>query len=84
MSDTEMALDYYRACFCGERPNYVPARIVLPCVVRGDFPSDLCAFPGEHEAVCNPLGAVAVKVGGKLLGVKPREFIPITWRRNEK
>lgn len=44
--------------------------------IRSDFPIGprLSAEPGFYRAHLNPLGAVSVDRGGKLLGVKPGEF----------
>lgn len=51
-------------------------KIYLPHPVRGDFPigHHLTAERGYHDAVSNPLGAIAVITPGGLLGIKPDEY----------
>ena len=54
-------------------------RVRLPGAVRADWPGaligdDMTAAPGTHAAGMNQHGAVWVDIGGKQLGVKPREF----------
>lgn len=77
------ALDYYRAAFRRERPAYVPATIRLLHDVRGDAPLGhrSVARAGKHECECNQFGAVSVRAeDGHMLGIKPAEFEPVTWR----
>lgn len=77
------ALDYYRAAFRRERPAYVPATIRLLHDVRGDatIGHRSVARAGEHECECNQFGAVSVRAeDGHMLGIKPAEFEPVTWR----
>lgn len=55
-------------------------KIYLPREVRGDFPigHQLVAEAGVHEAITNQHGAVSVVLAdGKLLGVKPGEFVRV-------
>lgn len=84
MSDTEKALNYYRAALHDVRPDFVPARVHLGSRVCGDGPyRDTFAEAGEHDAKCNPFGAVSVlATNGKMLGVRPKEFAVVVWRKN--
>ena len=55
-------------------------KIYLPREVRGDFPigHNLVAEAGVHNAITNEHGAVSVVLAdGKLLGVKPGEFVRV-------
>ena len=55
-------------------------KIYLPREVRGDFPigHNLAAEAGVHNAITNEHGAVSVVLAdGKLLGVKPGEFVRV-------
>jgi hypothetical protein len=89
MTDTEKALNYYRAAANRWRPDYVPARILLPEDVRSDLPMfsresrGYYANAGEHDCKCNQYGAVSVTAeNGQQLGVKPNEFEVIAWKEN--
>ena len=84
--DCRMALDYYRACLEKRAPKWVPSRVLLPCQVRGDFPVGhaTMAEAGEHDCDSNRWGAVSVRAtNGQMLGVRPAEFEPLEWRKNE-
>lgn len=84
MTNTEKALNYYRAAVAQLRPEYVPSRVMLKQRVMGDgiFRSTF-AEPGEHECKSNQWGAISVvATNGKDLGVKPAEFEVIEWRLN--
>jgi hypothetical protein len=50
--------------------------IIILKEVRSDLPwlRDLRAIPGVYDAYVNPQGAVAVKIGDEILGIKPSEF----------
>lgn len=84
MNDVEMALDYYRAAVEDRRPNFVPSRVRLPKAVTGEGPfRSTRAQAGEHECAANEWGAISVVASnGQRLGVKPREFEVIAWRKN--
>ncbi len=81
------AADYYRAGVERRAPKWVPARVKLASVVRGDFPvgHTSVAEAGEHDCDCNKWGAVSVKAGnGKMLGLRPAEFDVVAWKANDK
>ncbi len=85
MSTIEMELNYYRAAFHGQRPDYVPARVRLLGCVYADHPrqDDFCAEAGEHDSESNKWGAISVKaLNGEMLGIKPGEFSVIAWKPN--
>ena len=84
LSNTEMALAYYKAGIEGNRPDYVPARIKLHARVHGDGPFyGTFADAGEHDCHSNQWGALSVRAtNGRMLGVKPKEFEPVSWRPN--
>jgi hypothetical protein len=94
MSNTEMALEYYKtaALQTGKgpwpRPKYIPKRIRLLKEVRSDLAmfedrtSEKRALPGEYDAHVNPLGAVSIETGDGLLGVMLNEFEVIEWQEN--
>ena len=84
LADTEKALDYFRSAFLGLTPDFVPARVRLLVTVRGDGPfRSTCAAAGEHPCKSNRYGAISVTAeNGKLLGVKPHEFVPLEWVKN--
>lgn len=60
-----------------EEPKLTKRYVYLPHAVCGDsIFADTVAPSGVYEAHVNPLGAVSVKArNGKLLGVKPSEFV---------
>ena len=89
MTQTEKALNYYRAAFEGVRPDFVPARILLRERVKSDLPflskdgRGFCAQAGEHYCHSNQYGALSVKAeNGQMLGIKPLEFEVVAWRPN--
>jgi hypothetical protein len=84
MSDNEKALAYYRAATEGRRPNFVPARVKLASLVRGDGPFAATRVPaGEYTCQANQWGAVSLlATNGQLLGVKPSEFEVLAWCEN--
>jgi hypothetical protein len=84
MNDDDKAACYYGAGVKRERPLYVPARVRLPALVRGDFPFSATAVPaGDHDCACNQWGAVSVTAAdGRPLGIKPAEFEVLAWRDN--
>jgi hypothetical protein len=91
MIEIEKALNYYRSAVEGRRPDFVPARVLLPEKVRSDVPilsQDGCGYyadAGEHDCHSNQYGAISVKAAnGKMLGIKPGEFNVIAWRPNDK
>ncbi len=87
LTEAACALDYYSAASQQRAPKWVPARIYLPNTVHGDFPigHTTVAEAGTHDCQCNKWGAVSVAAtNSKSLGVKPAEFQPLTWRRNEQ
>lgn len=86
MDDKEKALNYYHAATTREVPDYVPATIRIPRTVRGDFPfNGTHVKPGDYPCECNHYGAVSVTAtDGSLLGIKPAEFEPISWRPNAR
>ena len=84
-TDTEMALEYYRAAVEQRKPPWVPARVRLHGPVRGDYPIGhlTLAEAGDHDCESNRWGAVSVRAAnGQMLGVKPTEFEPLAWRKN--
>lgn len=87
LSEAACAVDYYSAASQQRAPLWVPSRIRLPMPLRGDFPfgHNTMADAGDHDCDCNKWGAVSVRASnGQMLGVKPAEFHPLAWRRNEK
>lgn len=86
MTDEQKALAYYRAAFFKAVPQFVPATVRMTAEVFGDFPWRGAGVPaGDHECKCNRWGAVMVKDReGELLGLRPAEFEPLTWRENEE
>jgi hypothetical protein len=80
------ALNYYKSAFRDQRPDYVPDTVeILQCVYSDTPDPDYIVLPGEHKAESNKWGAICVKArNGKMLGIKPREFEPLTWRINDK
>lgn len=86
LSDCMKALDYYRAGVEHRAPKWVPCRVLLEVPVRGDFPIGHTTFAsaGEHDCESNRYGAISVQaMNGKRLGVKPAEFEPLEWRKND-
>jgi len=90
MTETEKALNYYRAGVEGVRPDFVPARILLRERVRDDLPflspesKGYYAEAGEHDCHSNQYGALSVKAAnGQMLGIKPKEFEVVAWRPND-
>lgn len=90
-TDEQKAASYYKAgkeMIPGQRdwprPEWVPKRVALSGIVRGDGPwHSTLAQPGEHEAECNQFGAVSVKAtNGSILGLRLNEFKVIEWQRN--
>lgn len=79
------ALEFYRAVQAKRAPRWVPAAIWLPNPVRGDFPigHNVVAEAGNHECKSNAWGAISVTTPGGELGIKPSEYYPTRWRRNE-
>lgn len=86
LGDCMMALDYYRAGLEQRAPKWVPCRVLLEGPVRGDYPigHTTLAEAGEHDCESNRYGAISVRAtNGKMLGVKPAEFEPLEWRKND-
>jgi hypothetical protein len=86
LSDCMKALDYYRAGLEQRAPKWVPCRVLLEGPVRGDYPigHTTLAEAGEHDCESNRYGAISVRAtNGQMLGVKPAEFEPLEWRKNE-
>jgi|GEM_PF-3480368 hypothetical protein len=77
-------LDYFRSAFLGLTPDFVPSRVRLLVTVCGDGPfRSTRAAAGEHPCTSNRYGAISVAAeNGKLLGVKPHEFVPVEWIKN--
>lgn len=86
LPDTEKALDYYRSGMLHLTPDYVPSRVRLIMVVCGDGPfCSTRAAEGEYPCTSNRYGAISITAeNGKMLGVKPGEFIPVEWIKNPK
>ena len=86
LSDCMKALDYYRAGLEQRAPKWVPCRVLLEGPVRGDYPigHTTIAEAGEHVCTSNRYGAISVQAtNGQMLGVKPAEFEPLEWRKND-
>lgn len=86
LGDCIRALDYYRAGLEQRAPKWVPCRVLLQGPVRGDYPigHTTLAEAGEHDCESNRYGAISVRAtNGQMLGVKPAEFEPLEWRKNE-
>jgi hypothetical protein len=86
LSDCMKALDYYRAGLEQRAAKWVPCRVLLEGPVRGDYPigHTTLAEAGEHDCESNRYGAISViATNGQRLGVKPAEFEPLEWRKNE-
>lgn len=88
LEEAEKALDYYRSAFLRQRPNWLPARVLVTKEVRADYPVADAYEPihaGEVECRSNLLGAVSVvNRNGVEIGLRPSEFQVIAWRRAEK
>ena len=84
--EAEMALDYYRSGMLKLTPDYVPSRVRLIMAVCGDGPfCSTRAAEGEYPCTSNRYGAISITAeNGKMLGVKPAEFIPLEWIKNPK
>jgi len=85
MTESEKAIEYYRAGVENRAPQFVPCRIRLKSQVRGDFPIGhrTIAEAGEHDCHSNRWGAVSViATNGQRLGIRPTEFDPVAWREN--
>lgn len=85
LSDCVKAIDYYRAGLEERAPIWVPSRVLLNSPVRGDYPIGHTTLveAGEHDCKSNRYGAISViATNGQTLGVKPAEFEPLEWRRN--
>lgn len=65
-------------------PRFIPARVRLNCVVRGDGPfNSTYAPPGDYDCSCNRWGAASVKAtNGKMLGIRLYEFSVLSWVEN--
>lgn len=86
LSDCTKALDYYRAGLEQRAPTWVPCRVLLKSPVRGDYPfgHTTLAEAGEHDCESNHYGAISARAtNGQMLGVKPAEFEPLEWRKND-
>ena len=90
MTNEQKALNYYRAAFERKRPDFVPSRVRLIGHVRSDLPLlspegiGYTAAPGDCDCQSNKWGAVSVLAfNGQRLGVKPREFEVLKWKRND-
>lgn len=93
LADVEKACDYYRSAFLQHarppidaRPRFIPSRVRLATVVRGDFPfNGTMQRAGDHDCECNGYGAVSVRAtNGKVLGLRPGEFEPLEWVENPR
>lgn len=86
LDEAAAALQYYRAAATSNRPKYVPRRIRLDRVIRGDGPfASARAEPGDYDCEVNAQGAVSVRTHtGSLLGLRLSEFEPLAWRLNEQ
>lgn len=84
MNDRDKALNYYRAGVEMRVPDYVPARVRIASPVCGDPPfSSTRVEPGDYDCDCGRYGALSVQAtDGSMLGIKPTEFEPLTWRPN--
>lgn len=84
-SNDLMSGAYYKACANKQKPPFVPSRVKVLKEQFGDFPFlGAGVAAGEHECTCNQWGAVSVvDREGKLLGLRPDEFEPISWRQVE-
>jgi hypothetical protein len=84
--DKDIALAYYKAARERTRPAFVPARVRLPRIVRGDFIfSGTIAEAGDHDCESNQCGAICVRAtNGEMLGLKPAEYDVIGWTPNSR
>ena len=86
LSDCMKALDYRRAGLEQRAPKWVPCRVLLEGPVSGDYPIGhaTIAEAGEHVCTSNRYGAISVQAtNGQMLGLKPAEFEPLEWRKND-
>lgn len=87
-ADCAKALDYYRAGVERRAPQWVPSRVLLVRPLHSDFPMTAClttAEAGEHDCESNRYGAITVRAtNGQMLGIKPEEFEPLEWRKNDR
>lgn len=84
--DKDKAIEYYRAGLEKREPAWVPSRIRLQVNVQGDFPIGhlTVAKAGDHDCYSNRNGAISVIASdGSRLGIKPAEFDPLEWRKND-
>lgn len=86
----EAGLEYYRSGHVQNvekhppPPRFVPSRVRLNRVVRGDGPfAATCAPPGDYDCTCNRWGAVSViATNGTKLGIKLNEFEVLAFAAN--
>lgn len=86
LADCVKALDYYRAGLEKRQPKWVPSRILLRSDLAGDppFGHNATASAGAHECQSNAWGAIYITASnGQNLGVKPSEFEPLEWQKND-
>lgn len=79
----EPARAYQQARLRGEAPEWVPATVRVLEPVRSEIPFHRVVLqPGDVAVECNRYGAVSARTAdGKSLGLTPREFTVLTWRR---
>jgi hypothetical protein len=85
LTEAWQALEFYRSTAARQVPRWVPMAIWLPNAVRGDYPiaHKAVAEAGHHECNSNAWGAISVMTPHGALGIKPSEYYPTRWRRNE-
>jgi hypothetical protein len=85
LTNEQKALNYYRAAVEHRAPAWVPSKVRLPRLVRGDPPIGHATLApvGDYDCDSNQWGAVSVRAAnGRMLGIKPAEFEPLEWREN--
>jgi len=83
----QSAVEYFRANAENRRPEFVPSRVRLPASVRGDHPfgRSTIVLAGDYDCDANQWGAVSVKAtNGHMLEIKPKQFLALEWRANNK
>lgn len=85
VSHQEQLLEYWQAAVEKRKPEFVPCKVLLHKMVRGDFPfHSTFVEAGEYECESNQWGAVSVTAtNGAKLGIKPSEFVVIELRENK-
>jgi hypothetical protein len=78
-TDTEKALNFYRAKAENEKPEWVPVRVNIKCsMIHGDGVIGPGAFPCFIIA-----NLVFIESDGETIHVPPRKYTVLEWGKNE-